>query len=281
MKFVRFGPQGTEKPGLIDGNGEIRDLSTIVDDIDGRMLADDRLADLRNIDINALPLVSAATRLGPCVGNPGKFVCVGLNYSDHAAEAGLDVPDEPVLFMKATSSISGPNDTIVIPRGSTKTDWEVELGIIIGRETKYVEEAQALDHVAGYCAVNDVSERHFQIERSGQWVKGKSADTFGPIGPWLVTRDEIPDPLGLGLWLSVNGERRQDGRTATMIFSPAFIVSYISRFMSLQPGDIISTGTPPGVGLGMTPPTFLKAGDVVELGVEGLGQQRQQVVAES
>lgn len=279
MKLVRFGPQGSEKPGLIDGNGDIRDLSMIVDDIDGTMLADDRLADLRNIDINALPLVSAATRLGPCIGSPGKFVCVGLNYSDHAAEAGLDVPDEPVLFMKATSSISGPNDAIVIPRGSTKTDWEVELGLIIGRETKYVEEAQALEHVAGYCAVNDVSERHFQIERSGQWVKGKSADTFGPIGPWLVTRDEISDPLALGLWLSVNGERRQDGRTATMIFSPSFIVSYVSRFMSLQPGDIISTGTPPGVGLGMTPPTFLKPGDVVELGVEGLGQQRQDVVA--
>lgn len=281
MKFVRFGPQGNEKPGLIDGNGDIRDLSAIIDDIDGGMLADDRLADLRKTEIEALPLVSDTVRLGPCIGNPGKFVCVGLNYSDHAAEAGLDVPDEPVLFMKATSSISGPNDTIVIPRGSTKTDWEVELGLIIGRETKYVEEAQALDHVAGYCAVNDVSERHFQIERSGQWVKGKSADTFGPVGPWLVTRDEIPDPLGLGLWLTVNGERRQDGRTATMIFSPAFIVSYISRFMSLQPGDIVSTGTPPGVGLGMTPPTFLKPGDIVELGVEGLGQQRQEVVAAS
>lgn len=281
MKLVRFGPQGNEKPGLIDGNGDIRDLSAIVDDIDGRMLADDRLTDLRKTEIESLPLVSASVRLGPCIASPGKFVCVGLNYSDHAAEAGLDVPDEPVLFMKATSSISGPNDTIVIPRGSTKTDWEVELGLIIGRETKYVDEAQALDHVAGYCAVNDVSERHFQIERSGQWVKGKSADTFGPVGPWLVTRDEIPDPLGLGLWLSVNGERRQDGRTATMIFSPAFIVSYISRFMSLQPGDIVSTGTPPGVGLGMTPPTFLKPGDVVELGVEGLGQQRQEVVAAS
>lgn len=281
MKLVRFGPQGNEKPGLIDGNGDIRDLSAIVDDIDGKILADDRLADLRKTEIESLPLVSASVRLGPCIGSPGKFVCVGLNYSDHAAEAGLDVPDEPVLFMKATSSISGPNDTIVIPRGSTKTDWEVELGLIIGRETKYVDEAQALDHVAGYCAVNDVSERHFQIERSGQWVKGKSADTFGPVGPWLVTRDEISDPLGLGLWLSVNGERRQDGRTATMIFSPAFIVSYISRFMSLQPGDIISTGTPPGVGLGMTPPTFLKPGDVVELGVEGLGQQRQEVVAAS
>lgn len=281
MKLVRFGTQGNEKPGLIDGNGDIRDLSAIVDDIDGRILGDDRLADIRKTEIESLPLVSAPVRLGPCIGNPGKFVCVGLNYSDHAAEAGLDVPGEPVLFMKATSSISGPNDAIVIPRASTKTDWEVELGLIIGRETKYVAEAQALDHVAGYCAINDVSERHFQIERSGQWVKGKSADTFGPVGPWLVTRDEIPDPLGLGLWLSVNGERRQDGRTATMIFSPAFIVSYISRFMSLQPGDIISTGTPPGVGLGMTPPTFLKPGDVVELGVEGLGQQRQEVVAAS
>ncbi len=281
MKLVRFGPQGSEKPGLIDGNGDIRDLSAIVDDIDGRMLADNRLADLRSLDPGTLPLVSDSERLGPCIGDPGKFVCVGLNYSDHAAEAGLDVPDEPVLFMKATSSISGPNDAIVIPRGSTKTDWEVELGLIIGRDTKYVEEAQALEHVAGYCAVNDVSERHFQIERSGQWVKGKSADTFGPIGPWLVTRDEISDPLALGLWLSVNGERRQDGRTATMIFSPSFIVSYVSRFMSLQPGDIISTGTPPGVGLGMTPPTFLKPGDVVELGVEGLGQQRQDVVAAS
>lgn len=278
MKLIRFGDAGQEKPGLVEADGTIRDLSSVIEDITGATIDDATLDRIRETPPGSLPQVEDTVRIGPCVGRIGKFVCIGLNYSDHAAEAGLEVPDEPVLFMKATSCINGPNDPIVIPRGSTKTDWEVELGIVIGRETKYVDEANALDHVAGYCAVNDVSERHFQIERSGQWVKGKSADTFGPIGPWLVTRDEIADPLALPLWLTVNGEKRQDGSTATMIFSPAFIVSYVSQFMSLQPGDLISTGTPPGVGLGMNPPTFLKAGDVVELGVEGLGQQRQDVV---
>ena len=279
MKLIRFGDAGHEKPGLVETDGTIRDLSSVIDDVTGATIDDATLDRIRATPPGDLPQVDDAVRIGPCVGNIGKFVCIGLNYSDHAAEAGLEVPDEPVLFMKATSCINGPNDPIVIPRGSTKTDWEVELGIVIGRETSYVDEAEALNNVAGYCAVNDVSERHFQIERSGQWVKGKSADTFGPIGPWLVTRDEIADPLALPLWLTVNGEKRQDGSTSTMIFSPAFIVAYVSQFMSLQPGDLISTGTPPGVGLGMNPPTFLKPGDVVELGVEGLGQQRQDVVA--
>lgn len=279
MKLIRFGDAGHEKPGLVETDGTIRNLSSVIDDITGATIDDATLDRIRATPPGDLPQVDDAVRIGPCVGNIGKFVCIGLNYSDHAAEAGLEVPDEPVLFMKATSCINGPNDPIVIPRGSTKTDWEVELGIVIGRETSYVDEAEALNNVAGYCAVNDVSERHFQIERSGQWVKGKSADTFGPIGPWLVTRDEIADPLALPLWLTVNGEKRQDGSTSTMIFSPAFIVAYVSQFMSLQPGDLISTGTPPGVGLGMNPPTFLKPGDVVELGVEGLGQQRQDVVA--
>jgi 2-keto-4-pentenoate hydratase/2-oxohepta-3-ene-1,7-dioic acid hydratase in catechol pathway len=278
MKLLRYGPKGQEKPGLVDSEGRIRDLSSVVDDIGGAMLSDEGLARIRATAPSTLPVVDGAPRLGPCVGRVGKFVCIGLNYSDHAAEAGLQVPAEPVLFMKATSSISGPNDDIEIPRKSVKTDWEVELGVIIGKAAKYVDENQSLAHVAGYCTVNDVSEREFQIERCGQWVKGKSADTFGPIGPWLVTRDEVPDPQRLGLWLEVNGHRYQNGNTRTMIFTVAAIVSYVSQFMSLQPGDVISTGTPPGVGLGLKPPAYLKAGDVVELGIEGLGTQKQRCV---
>ena len=278
MKLLRYGPKGQEKPGLVDSEGRIRDLSSVVDDIGGAMLSDEGLARIRAAAPSTLPVVNGALRLGPCVGRVGKFVCIGLNYSDHAAEAGLKVPAEPVLFMKATSSISGPNDDIEIPRKSVKTDWEVELGVIIGKTAKYVDERQALAHVAGYCTVNDVSEREFQIERCGQWVKGKSADTFGPIGPWLVTRDEVPDPQRLDLWLEVNGHRYQNGNTRTMVFTVAAIVSYVSQFMSLQPGDVISTGTPPGVGLGLKPPAYLKAGDVVELGIEGLGTQKQRCV---
>ena len=275
MKLLRYGPKGQEKPGLLDSEGRIRDLSSVVDDIGGAMLSDEGLARIRATTPSSLPVVDGTPRLGACVGGVGKFVCIGLNYSDHAAESGLEVPAEPVLFMKATSSISGPNDEIEIPRKSVKTDWEVELGVIIGKAAKYVDESQALAHVAGYCTINDVSEREFQIERCGQWVKGKSADTFGPIGPWLVTRDEVPDPQRLDLWLEVNGHRYQNGNTRTMVFTVAAIVSYVSQFMSLQPGDVISTGTPPGVGLGLKPPAYLKAGDVVELGIEGLGTQKQ------
>lgn len=275
MKLLRYGPKGQEKPGLLDSEGRIRDLSSVVDDIGGTMLSDEGLARIRATTPSTLPVVDGAPRLGACVGGVGKFVCIGLNYSDHAAESGLEVPAEPVLFMKATSSISGPNDEIEIPRKSVKTDWEVELGVIIGKAAKYVDESQALAHVAGYCTINDVSEREFQIERCGQWVKGKSADTFGPIGPWLVTRDEVPYPQRLDLWLKVNGHRYQNGNTRTMVFTVAAIVSYVSQFMSLQPGDVISTGTPPGVGLGLKPPAYLKAGDVVELGIEGLGTQKQ------
>jgi 2-keto-4-pentenoate hydratase/2-oxohepta-3-ene-1,7-dioic acid hydratase in catechol pathway len=279
MKLLRYGPQGAEKPGLLDADGVIRDLSSVLTDLNGDALSPEALKKLAALDTASLPAVDASTRIGPCVAGVGKFVAIGLNYSDHAAESGLEVPPEPVVFMKATSSICGPNDNIEIPRGSEKTDWEVELGVIIGKTAKYVDEADALQHVAGYCVVNDVSERGFQIERSGQWVKGKSADTFGPIGPWLVTRDEVPDPQSLGLWLEVNGERQQDGNTNTMVFGVAFIVSYLSRFMTLHPGDIITTGTPPGVGMGHKPPKYLKSGDVVSLGVQGLGEQRQDVVA--
>jgi 2-keto-4-pentenoate hydratase/2-oxohepta-3-ene-1,7-dioic acid hydratase in catechol pathway len=279
MKLLRYGPQGAEKPGLLDADGVIRDLSSVLTDLNGDALSPEALKKLAALDMASLPAVDASTRIGPCVAGVGKFVAIGLNYSDHAAESGLEVPPEPVVFMKATSSICGPNDNVEIPRGSEKTDWEVELGVIIGKTAKYVDEADALQHVAGYCVVNDVSERGFQIERSGQWVKGKSADTFGPIGPWLVTRDEVPDPQSLGLWLEVNGERQQDGNTNTMVFGVAFIVSYLSRFMTLHPGDIITTGTPPGVGMGHKPPKYLKSGDVVSLGVQGLGEQRQDVVA--
>lgn len=281
MKLLRYGAPGAERPGLLDGTGQIRDLSGHVDDIAGATLDPATLARLAVLDETALPRVSGTPRLGPCIADVGKFICIGLNYSDHAAESGMPVPDEPVIFMKASSAITGPNDTVLIPRGSDKTDWEVELGVVIGRRAKYVPEAEALDYVAGYCVCHDVSERAFQIERSGQWTKGKSCDTFGPIGPWLVTRDEIQDPQSLSLWLTVNGERVQDGSTATMVFGVAALVSYLSQFMSLMPGDIISTGTPPGVGLGMKPPRYLKPGDLVELGIEGLGIQRQLFAADA
>lgn len=276
MKLLRYGAVGSEKPGILDDAGKIRDLSGIVSDISGAALADMSWAN--GLDIGSLPEVDAATRIGPCVAGVGKFICIGLNYADHAAESGLDVPPEPVVFMKATSAICGPNDNILIPRGSSATDWEVELGVVIGKHAKYISEAEALDHVAGYCVVNDVSERDFQIKRAGQWVKGKSADSFGPIGPWLVTRDEVPDPQKLKMWLKVNDTTKQDGSTETMVYGVAHVVSYLSNFMSLQPGDIITTGTPPGVGMGFKPPQYLKAGDVVELGVEGLGTQKQTCV---
>lgn len=278
MKLVRYGAAGQERPGLIDAEGRLRDLSAHIPDIAGAVLLPEGLERLKALDTATLPLVEGNPRLGACVGQVGKFVCVGLNYSDHAAESGLPVPEEPVLFMKATSSIVGPNDDVEIPRGSQKTDWEVELGIVIGKTAKYVSEADALDHVAGYCVVNDVSERAFQIERGGQWDKGKGCDTFGPIGPWMVTADEVKDPQDLHMWLEVDGHRYQDGSTRTMIFGVAHVVSYISQFMSLQPGDIISTGTPPGVGLGQKPPVYLKAGQTMWLGIAGLGEQRQTTV---
>ncbi|MDE2675338.1 MAG: fumarylacetoacetate hydrolase family protein [Paracoccaceae bacterium] len=279
MKLARLGPAGTEKPAVIDAAGNYRDLSSIIPDITGKTLED--LSWAEGLDINSLPIFPENTRIGPCVGKIGKLICVGLNYSDHAAETGNPIPKEPILFGKATSSIIGPNDNVVLPRGSTKTDWEVELGVVISREAKYVSEENALDHVAGYCVVNDVSEREFQIEKGGQWIKGKSCDTFAPIGPWMVTRDEIPDPQNLKMWLEVDDLRRQDGSTKTMIFGVSTLVSYISRFMSLQPGDIIPTGTPPGVGLGLKPPVFLKPGQTMKLGIEGLGTQIQKIVAAS
>jgi ureidoglycolate lyase/2,4-diketo-3-deoxy-L-fuconate hydrolase len=280
MKLLRHGPKGSEKPGLVDAAGRIRDLSAHVADIAGPALAPAELARLAALDPETLPLVAEGTRIGPCVASVGKFVAIGLNYTEHAAEAGMAIPKEPVVFMKATSCISGPNDDVVTPRGSTKLDWEVELGVVIGTEARYVTKEAALDHVAGWCVVNDVSERAFQAERGGTWDKGKGCDTFGPIGPWLVTRDEIPDPQALRLWLSVDGVMRQDGTTKTMIFPVAELVSYVSQFMSLQPGDVITTGTPAGVGLGMKPePIFLKVGQVMRLGVEGLGEQTQTVVA--
>ena len=281
MKFLRYGAPGQEKPGILDAKGQIRDLSARVNDLSGPALDPAALARLGDSDIDALPVVDGNPRLGPCVAGTGKFICIGLNYADHAAESGMAVPPEPVIFMKATSAIVGPNDDLLIPRGSEKTDWEVELGVVIGRTAKYVSEAEALDYVAGYCTVHDVSERAFQIERAGQWTKGKSCDTFGPTGPWLVTKDEVADPQNLGLWLKVNGETMQDGSTRTMVYGVAFLVSYLSQFMSLQPGDIISTGTPPGVGMGMKPPRYLRAGDVVELGIEGLGNQQQVVRADA
>jgi 2-keto-4-pentenoate hydratase/2-oxohepta-3-ene-1,7-dioic acid hydratase in catechol pathway len=279
MKLLRYGLPGQERPGLLDGAGRIRDLSGRIDDLAGTVLLPASLAELADIDSETLPLVPSPPRLGPCVAGVGKFLAIGLNYADHAKEAGAAIPDEPVLFTKTTSSICGPYDDTVIPRGAQKTDWEVELGLIIGKPGQYIAEPDALDHVAGYCTVNDVSERAYQIERSGQWVKGKSADTFGPIGPWLVTPDEVADPQNLRLWCEVDGERRQDGSTATMIFGVAFLISYLSHFMSLQTGDIITTGTPPGVGLGMTPPTYLKPGQRVRLAVEGLGEQDHLMVA--
>jgi 2-keto-4-pentenoate hydratase/2-oxohepta-3-ene-1,7-dioic acid hydratase in catechol pathway len=280
MRLVRYGAAGAEKPGLLDGQDRIRDLSGHVDDIAGAALSPEGLKRLAALDAGSLPLVEGDPRLGPCVGGIGKFLCIGLNYSDHAAETGASVPPEPVLFMKPTSAIVGPNDEIVLPRGSRKSDWEVELALVIGSRCKYVSEGQALDHVAGYCVVNDLSEREFQLERHGTWDKGKGCDTFGPVGPWLVTKDEAGDPGALALWLEVNGRRYQDGSTATMVYKPAFLVSYLSRFMTLHPGDIVSTGTPPGVGMAQKPPVFLKAGDRIALGIEGLGVQRQTVRAD-
>jgi 2-keto-4-pentenoate hydratase/2-oxohepta-3-ene-1,7-dioic acid hydratase in catechol pathway len=280
MKLLRHGAAGAEKPGMLAADGSIRDLSGLVPDIGGAVLSDTGLAMLRALDPMRLPEVPPATRLGPCVAGTGKFICIGLNYADHAAESGMAVPPEPVIFMKATSAICGPNDPIVIPRGSVKTDWEVELAVVIGTAAKYVSEAESLAHVAGYAVTNDVSEREFQIERAGQWTKGKSCDNFGQIGPWLVTRDEVTDPQDLSMWLTVNGERMQNGSTRTMVYGVAHLVSYLSRFMTLHPGDVISTGTPPGVGLGMKPPRYLKAGDVVELSIAGLGTQRQDVIAD-
>ena len=278
MKLLRYGPKGAEKPGLLDANNQIRDLSSIIPDLTGDTVDPGTMARLSALDTDTLPPVEGTPRIGPCIGNVGKLVCIGLNYSDHAKETGSPIPSEPIVFMKATSSINGPDDDIELIRGSVKTDWEVELGFVIGRETKYVTEAQALDHVAGYCIVTDVSEREWQIERQGNWSKGKSGDTYGPIGPWLVTPDEVGDPQSLGLWLDVNGTRYQDGNTNTMIFPVSKIISYLSECMSLQPGDVIATGTPPGVGMGMKPQIFLRAGDTMRVGVEGLGVQAQRIV---
>jgi 2-keto-4-pentenoate hydratase/2-oxohepta-3-ene-1,7-dioic acid hydratase in catechol pathway len=273
MKLVRYGARGAEKPGMIDGAGALRDLSAHVPDIAGDVLAD--LGALAALDPASLPLVAGSPRLGAPVGQIGKFICIGLNYSDHAAESGMQVPPEPIIFAKYTSAVCGPNDPIIIPRGSVKTDWEVELAFVIGKRGKYISEANAMDHIAGYMVCNDLSERSFQTERSGQWSKGKSSDNFGPIGPWLVTRDAVADPQNLAMWLKVNGVQMQSGRTATMVYSVAHLVAYLSQFFTLHPGDVVSTGTPPGVGMGMKPPRYLKAGDVVELGIEGLGTQRQ------
>ena len=278
MKFLRYGEVGAEKPGMLDDQGDIRDLSTIVSDISPAIIEAGELDGLKSVDPTSLPQVGGNPRVGPCVGQIGKFVCIGLNYSDHAKETGMPIPTEPIVFMKTTSSISGPDDDIELIRGSVKTDWEVELGVVVGSHTKYVSEEDALDHVAGYCIVNDVSERQWQLEQGGQWIKGKSGDTYGPIGPWFVTRDEVPDPQILDLWLEVNDKRHQHGNTRTMIFPVSKIVSYLSQCMSLQPGDVIATGTPPGVGQGMKPPIYLKAGDRVRLSVEGLGTQQQTVV---
>jgi len=280
MKLLRYGSPGQEKPAILAADGKIHDLSAVIPDLAWDYLLPESIGKLRNIDLSLLPVVKGRPRIGPCVGSVGKFICIGLNYADHAKEAGVAVPVEPVIFMKATSSISGPDDNIVIPRGSKKTDWEVELGVVIGKPGRYVEEANALSHISGYCLVNDVSERAFQMEGTGQWVKGKSADTFGPIGPWLVTPDEIPDPQNLEMWLDVDGHRYQNGSTRTMIFGVAYLISYVSRFMSLQPGDVISTGTPPGVGFGLKPPVYLRPGNRVQLSIAGLGQQNQLVVAD-
>jgi len=279
MKLLRIGPPGQERPALLDAQGRPRDLSGVIEDLAGDVLTPAGLAALRHLDPATLPLAADGARIGPCVGRVGKFVCIGLNYADHAAESGSKVPAEPVIFNKWTSAIVGPNDDVQIPRGSVKTDWEVELGVVIGQPGRNIDESAALAHVAGYCVVHDVSEREHQLERGGTWDKGKGHDTFGPTGPWLVTTDEVPDPQALRLWLEVDGQRQQDGTTANMIFGVGFLVSYVSRFMSLQPGDIISTGTPAGVGLGKKPPVFLRAGQVVRLGIETLGEQRQRTVA--
>ena len=280
MKLLRYGPPGHEKPGLLDDDGNIRDLSEHIADIAGETLLPKRLKEIAALEVMALPVVEGSPRLGACVGNIGKFLCIGLNYSGHVFESGMAMPEEPILFTKATSAVCGPDDTIIMPRGSTKTDWEVELALVIGKAAKYVSEAEALDHVAGYCIVNDLSERELQLEGTGQWVKGKSCDTFGHVGPWQVTTVEITDPQDLNIWLDVNDHRYQDSNTKTMIFSAAQIVSYLSNFFTLHPGDIISTGTPSGVGLGLKPPTYLKDGDRMRLGIDGLGEQNQVVVAE-
>lgn len=281
MKLLRYGERGAEKPGMLDAAGKLRDLSAHANDIAGDVLLDEGLARLAAIDPETLPLVEGNPRLGACVAGMTKFICIGLNYADHAAESGMDVPPEPVIFMKANSAICGPNDPIVIPRKSVKTDWEVELAVVIGKPAKYVTEDEAMDHVAGFALTNDVSEREFQIERAGNWTKGKSCDNFGQLGPWLVTRDEVADPQALSMWCDVNGERMQDGSTKTMVYGVKHLVSYLSQFMTLHPGDVISTGTPPGVGMGQKPPRYLKPGDVVTLGIEGLGEQRQDVIADT
>ncbi|MBK1684003.1 fumarylacetoacetate hydrolase family protein [Rhodoferax fermentans] len=282
MKLLRYGPAGQEKPGVLDANGQVRSLSALVDDIGGTSLLPERLAHLRSLDLSSLPLVPGVPqqdlRLGPCVAHVGKCICIGLNYADHAAESGMPVPPEPVVFGKWTSALSGPDDAVHIPRGSLKTDWEVELAVVIGQGGSHIAEADAMQHVAGYCVMNDVSERDFQLNRSGTWDKGKGCDSFGPLGPWLVTADEVPNPQALSLWLEVDGHRYQNGSTATMVYQVPFLISYLSRFMSLQPGDVISTGTPPGVGMGQKPPVYLRAGQTMRLGVEGLGIQTQRVV---
>ena len=280
MKLVRYGEVGFEKPAIMDGD-TLRDLSGVIDDIDGSTIGEDSLNKIRDINLNTLPAVNGAPRIGPCVGSIGKFMCIGLNFKDHAIETGNPFPDHPILFMKANSAIVGPNDDTLIPRGSTKTDWEVELGVVIGKSAKYVSKENALDYVAGYCVINDVSERDFQLNLTGTWTKGKSCDTFGPTGPWLVTRDEVADVNNLAMTLDVNGKRMQDGNTSTMIFSVAEIIEHLSGLMTLHPGDVISTGTPPGVGMGMKPPTYLKSGDIVELEIESLGKQRQEVRADA
>ena len=281
MKLLRYGQIGSEKPGLLDENGVIRDLSEHVNDISAETLLPENIEKLKIIDYKTLPEVSSEVRLGPCVGQIGNFICIGLNYSDHAKESGMEVPSEPVIFSKITSSICGPNDDVIIPRNAVKTDWEVELGVVIGKTTKYVDEASALEHIAGYCVINDLSEREFQLERSGQWIKGKSCDTFGPIGPWLVTPDEVGDPQNLDLWLDVDGKRYQDGSTRTMIFGVAYLIHYLSQYFTLQPGDVISTGTPPGVGLGQKPnPIYLHSGQKMHLGIEKLGVQNQFTIDE-
>jgi 2-keto-4-pentenoate hydratase/2-oxohepta-3-ene-1,7-dioic acid hydratase in catechol pathway len=281
MKLLRYGPAGAEKPGVLDADGAIRDLSGAVADISGDALLPDSIEKLKAIDPASLPKVDGSPRIGACVGNVGKFMCIGLNYSDHAAETGGEVPSEPILFMKANSAIQGPNDDVIIPRDSEQTDWEVELGFVIGKGGKYINEADAMSHVAGYCVVNDVSERNFQIRMEGQWTKGKSCDTFGPLGPWLVTADEVADPQALGLWTEVNGHRYQNGNTNTMVYGVQYLISYLSKFMSLHPGDVVATGTPPGVGMGQKPRVFLKPGDTMRLGVDGMGVQEQKLTADS
>ena len=281
MKLLRYGNPGQEKPGMLDQNGTIRDLSNIVEDIAGDVLLPEGLEKLKNLDPSSLPTIEGSPRMGACVSGIGKFICIGLNYSDHAEETGASVPSEPIIFSKATSAVCGPDDDIIIPRNSVKTDWEVELWVVIGKPAKYVEETSALDHVAGYCVINDVSEREYQIERQGQWVKGKSCDSFGPTGPWLVTPDEAGDPQNLKLWLEVDGKRYQDGSTNTMVYSVAFLIHYLSQFFTLHPGDVISTGTPPGVGMGQKPdPVYLRPGQTIRLGVEGLGIQTQKTIAD-